>query len=73
MKTLLSSSILGKPQFRSLICPYSSGSQPVVRVPLVVREGLPDSTRVNSIFFTKAWIHSFLVYVSDVVSKKIFL
>jgi len=41
----------------------------MVRVPLVVREGLPGGTRVTSIFFRKTWIHSFLVYVSGFVSK----
>jgi len=44
------------------------GSQPVVRVPQVVREGLPDVTRVTSFFETNTWIHSFLVYVSSFVS-----
>jgi len=41
------------------------GSQPMVR------EGRPGGTRVTSIFFTKTWIHSFLVYVLGFVSKEI--
>jgi len=44
-----------------------------VHIPLVVHEGLPDGMRVTSIFFTKTWIPTFLVYISGFVSKyKIF-
>jgi len=34
-------------------CLYISGFQPVVRVQLVVREGLPSGIRVTSIFSQK--------------------
>jgi len=40
-----------------------------VHIPLVVHEGLPDGMRVTSIFFTKTWIPTFLVYISGFVSK----
>jgi len=50
---------------------YNRGSQPVVRVPLVVREGLPGGTRVTSFFLQKPGFHSFLVYESGFVSKQI--
>jgi len=53
---LVASSTLRMTQHRS--------SQPVVHVPLVVREGLPGGTRVTSIFSQKPGFHSFLVYVS---------
>ena len=48
---------------------YSRGSQPMARVPLVVREGLPRWYASNFHFFTKKKIHSFLVYVSGFVSE----
>jgi len=39
--------------------PYNKGSQPVVRVPPVVREGLPGGTRVTSIFSQKPGFTAF--------------
>ena len=54
---------------REVMCkgylPQCRGSQPVD----AYHEGLPGGTRVTSIFFTKTWIHSFLVYVSSFVFK----
>ena len=44
---------------------YSSGSQTVVRVPLVVREGLQGGTRIDllSVFLHKKYIHSCSFYL----------
>jgi len=39
-------------------------------VQMALMQGFPTcGTRVTSIFFTKTWIHSFLVYVSGFVSE----
>jgi len=48
---------------------HDSGSQPVVRALLVVREGIPGGSRVISIFSQKPGFTAFLVYVPGFVSK----
>ena len=41
---------------------YSSGSQSVVRVPLVVREGFSGGTRAVFLSYSKSFVNSFLCY-----------
>ena len=50
---------------------YSSGSQTVVRVPLVVREGLQGGTRIDllSVLLHKKYIDSCRFYLSGSVNK----
>ena len=43
---------------------YSSGSQTVVRVPLVVREGFSGGTRAAFLSYSKRFVNSFLCYNS---------
>ena len=50
---------------------YNSGSQTVIRVPLVVREDLQGGTRRDllSVFLHKKYIHSCSFYLSGSVNK----
>ena len=50
---------------------YSSGSQTVVRVPLMIREDLQGGTRRDllSVFLLKKYIHSCSFYLSGSVNK----
>jgi len=45
---------------------YSSGSQTVVRVPLVAREGFSGGTRAAFLSYSKSFVNSFLCYNSFV-------
>jgi len=45
---------------------YSNGSQTVVRVPLVVREGFSGGTRAAFLSYSKSFVNSFLCYNSFV-------
>jgi len=45
---------------------YGSGSQTVVRVPRVVREGISGSTRAAFLSYSKSFVNSFLCYNSFV-------
>ena len=50
---------------------YSSGSQTVVRVPLMVREGFSGGTQAAFLSYSKSFVNSFLCYNSFVCSANV--